>query len=224
MGTLIVIEGTDASGKATQTQLLFQRLQEKKLPVRQISFPDYNSPSSALVKMYLKGAFGKEANAVNPYAASAFFAVDRFASFQTQWKDFYESGGILIADRYVTANMIHQAVKISCPRKREEFLHWVQDFEYNKLGLPKPTLALFLEMPPQFSMKLMADRLNKATGEEEKDIHEGDKEYLENTYQNAKEIARRFDFVTVPCVANETLRTIEAIHQEIIKITEDTIT
>ena len=157
-GKLIVIEAGDGSGKATQTALLFKRCSEAGKVVRQISFPDYDSPSSALIKMYLRGDFGFEATSVNAYAASLFYAVDRFASYQKTWRTFLEGGGIVIADRYVTSNMAHQAVKITDAVARKNFLAWLCDLEYEKLALPKPDKVIFLDMPPDAAQKLIAVR------------------------------------------------------------------
>lgn len=123
-GTLIVLEGIDGSGKETQSALLEKKLRQEKKEVMHVSFPDYDSPSSSLVKMYLKGDFGRDPSDVNPYAASLFYAVDRFASYRIKWKSFYEKGGIIIADRYTTGNMVHQMTKYEDAEKREEFLSW----------------------------------------------------------------------------------------------------
>lgn len=215
MGKLIVIEGVDASGKQTQTELLYKYISALTDKVIKIEFPDYESPSSAPVKMYLNGEFGKDANAVNPYAASTFFAVDRFASYKRNWEDKYNEGYIVIADRYVTANMIYQASKLESIEEKEKFCEWVCDLEYEKLGLPRPDIKLFLDVKPEISFALMAKRKNKFTGEEALDIHESDKNYLIKTYNNAKFIADNYGFTTVNCVKDDNLRTIEDIHSEI---------
>ena len=131
-GKLLVLEAGDGSGKATQTKMLRERLVAEGRCVRQVEFPDYASPSSALVRMYLGGDFGERASEVNAYAASAFFAVDRYASFQTKWRADLEAGAIVLADRYTTANMVHQAVKLEEAAEREAFLAWLEDFEYEK--------------------------------------------------------------------------------------------
>ena len=146
-GRLIIIEGGDGSGKATQTKLLQEHLQREGQSVRAVSFPDYDSDSSALVRMYLRGDFGADADAVNPYAASAFYAVDRFASYQMHWKSFLEQGGIVLADRYTTSNMLYQMIKFNDPADRRAYLDWLEDFEFGKMGLPRPDLVCLLDVP-----------------------------------------------------------------------------
>lgn len=216
MGKLIVIEGVDASGKATQTQRLFERLSAEGHTLRQISFPDYESDFSVPVKRYLAGDLGKQADDVNAYAASLFYAIDRYASFKRDWGKFYNDGGILIADRYVTSNLVHQAAKLT--EGKEDFMLWLHDTEYEKLGLPKPDLVLFLDMPPACARKLMATRANKITGQAEKDIHESDKNYLERSYENAMGIAKMAGWQIVHCANGETIRSIDEISDEIYKL------
>ena len=215
MGKLIVIEGVDASGKQTQTELLFKYISTLTDKVIKIEFPDYESDSSAPVKMYLSGEFGTDADSVNPFAASTFFAVDRYASYKKFWEEKYMDDYIIIADRYVTANMIYQASKLENISEKESFCEWVCDFEYGKLGLPCPDLKIFLDVKPEISFELMEKRRNKFTGEEALDIHESNKEYLIKTYENAKFVADKYEFVTINCVKNEALRTIDDIHQDI---------
>ncbi len=212
MGKLIVIEGVDASGKQTQTELLYKYVKTLTDKVIKIEFPDYESPSSEVIKMYLNGAFGTQADSVNPYAASSFFAIDRYTSFKTKWENLYNDGYIIIADRYVTANMLYQASKINSLTEKEAFLDWVCDFEYKKLGLPEPDAKLFLDVTPDISFKLMQGRNNKFTGKEELDIHEADKSYLYKTYENAKYIADKYDFITIDCTNDDGLKSIEDIH------------
>lgn len=218
-GKLIVIEaGTDASGKTTQAAKIYEKLSRLQTNVHQIKFPDYESPSSALVKMYLNGEFGKKPDDVNSYAASTFYAVDRYASYHNKWKNLLEKGSIIIADRYTTSNMVHQASKIASIEKREEFLDWLWDLEFNKLLLPIPDLVLFLNMPPEQSCRLMDNRR-----EQERDIHEQDLDYLINTYQNACWIARKYNWVIINCFENERIKSIEEINQEVFKVIQDRI-
>ncbi|WP_025434571.1 dTMP kinase [Peptoclostridium acidaminophilum] len=215
-GKLFVIEsGTDSSGKATQTLRLFERLLAEGFNVRKVEYPDYESDSSALIKMYLKGEFGDRPEDVNCYAASAFYAVDRYASFQKNWREFYEAGGIVIADRYTTSNMVHQASKIEDEAEKEEYLEWLVDFEFEKFRLPEPDEVIFLDMPPSVSIELMRERNNKFTGESEKDIHEKSCDYLVKTYENARQIASKYGWKSVDCVREGNLRTIDEIHDEI---------
>lgn len=215
MGKLIVVEGLDSSGKQTQTELLCKALNEIGIMVKKISFPCYDSDSSALVKMYLAGKFGEHADDVNPFAASSFYAVDRYASYKTDWGEFYNNGGVVIADRYTTSNMIHQAGKIENLEERDAYLEWLYSYEFSYLGLPEPDKVLFLEMPPSVSERLMKERANKITGEQEKDIHEKDKSHLEKSYNSALYVAEKFGWTRVSCVKNDELRTIEDIHGEL---------
>ena len=152
--TILVIEGLDGSGKATQTALLEEALKKNGIPVKRVSFPDYSEPSSALVKMYLDGTFGTDPNAVNAYAASTFYAVDRFASYRRMWQEDYKAGTVILADRYTTSNAIYQMVKL--PRSQwQSFLIWLADLEYDKMGLPRPRKTIYLDMPPEISQKLL---------------------------------------------------------------------
>lgn len=220
-GKLIVIEsGTDSSGKATQTKKIYERLKEDGYNIKKVEYPNYQSESSALIKMYLKGEFGNKADEVNPYAASTFYAVDRYASYKKEWEEFYKNGGIILADRYTTSNMIHQASKIDNFTEKEEYLKWLYELEFEKIKLPEPDIVLFLNMPPKISMKLMENRDNKFTGEKEKDIHEKDREYLEKTYKNAYELARKYNWIIIDCIENDKLKSIDEIHNEIYKILE----
>ena len=215
MSKLIVIEGVDASGKATQTELLFNRLKSEYENVNKLSFPNYNSPSSSVVKMYLNGDFGTEASAVSGYAASTFFAVDRFASVNGEWKDMFYGDGIVIADRYVTSNMVHQASKIEDADAKNEFLDWLYDFEYIKLNLPEPDLVIFLDMPVEYARQLMENRKNKINQSDVKDIHESDCSYLLKSYNNAVGVAKKYNWESIKCVKDGKIRSIEDISGEI---------
>lgn len=217
-GKLIIIEsGSDSSGKATQTQMLYDRLKKDGLNIRKVTFPNYESPACLPVKMYLNGDFGTNPNDVNAYVASTFYAVDRFASYRTEWKEFYDNGGIIISDRYTTSNMVHQAVKMN-KDERESYLNWLYDLEFKKYELPIPDCVIFLDMPPEVSQKLMKDRLNKITGESKKDIHESDSEYLKKSYYNSLDICNKYSWIKVSCVKNDSLRSIEEINKEIYDI------
>ena len=156
-GKLIVLEGLDGSGKATQAKLLEAHLKEQGFSVREITFPNYESDSSALVKMYLAGQFGQHPDDVNAYAASSFYAVDRYASYKTSWGSYYEQGGVIIADRYTTSNAVHQCSKLP-PEEWEQFLHWLFDYEFHLLGLPAPDCVIYLQVDPAVSQKLMTQR------------------------------------------------------------------
>lgn len=223
-GKMFVIEsGTDGSGKATQTKLLFDRLVKDGYKVMKVTYPNYDSDSSALVKMYLRGDFGKKAEDVNAYIASTFYAADRYASYKTEWEDFYMDGGIVIADRYTTSNMVHQASKMDDILEREKFLEWLDDFEYGLYKLPKPSEVFFLDVPVDVSEDLMKDRKNKITNEDKKDIHESDHDYLVKTYRNSKYVADKYSWNIIECVENDTrkMKSIEEIHEEIyLKVVE----
>lgn len=215
MGKLFVIDGTDGSGKQTQFEKLKERLTKERIEYKIVSFPNYDSPSSSLVKMYLSGEFGTNAKKISPYIASTFYAADRYATFQTGYKDYYEKGGIILADRYTTANMVHQAGKIDDKKERKRFLDWLWDFEFNLYGLPVPTEVFFLNMPVEKSIELMKNRENKFTHDTKKDIHESDKNHLVDAYQAACDVAKDYQWCEIQCVKDNTIRTIEEIHEEI---------
>jgi len=220
-GKLIVIEGTDSSGKETQTAMLFERLSEKISNIRKISFPNYESPACSPVKMYLAGEFGTDAEKVNPYPASTMYAIDRYASYKTDWGKFYNDGGILITDRYTTSNMVHQASKIDNSQEKDMYLSWLEDLEYNKMGIPRPDLVIFLNMPTETAQKLMAERKNKITGEDKKDIHEKNVEYLKKSHKNACEISKKYSWKEIECVEDGTLKTIEEISNEVFELVNE---
>ncbi|MEE1043274.1 MAG: thymidylate kinase [Clostridia bacterium] len=210
---LVVIEGVDGSGKQTQSQMLYDRLC-KKFDVRRLTFPCYESDTSALVKMYLGGEFGTKPEDVNAYASSTFYAADRVGSFLKDWGKDYNSGKFILCDRYTTSNAVHQAGKLDGAEK-DVFLDWLFDYEYNLLGLPKPDYVFFLDVPPKVSRKLMENRNNKITGEQEKDIHEKNSEYLEKSYNNALYVAKKCGWNVIECVKDGKLRSIEDINDEI---------
>ncbi len=216
MGKLFAIDGTDGSGKQTQFDKLCERLTKQGIDFRTVSFPNYDSDSSALVKMYLAGDFGKDAKDVSAYIASTFYAADRYATFKTQgYEEYYNNGGIILADRYTTANMVHQAGKIADPKERQKFLDWLWDFEFNLYSLPIPTKVFFLNMPVEYSLKLIQDRENKITHQAQKDIHERDKSHLIDSYNAACSLADQYDWYEVKCVKDGNIRTIDDIHEEI---------
>ena len=175
MGKLIVIEGTDGSGKSTQFRLLTQRLENENIAFQKIVFPQYSEPSSALIRMYLGGEFGTNPSDVNAYAASTFFAVDRYASYKKVWGQWYEQGGLVVCDRYTTSNAVHQASK-EPEETRQAFLKWLYDFEYDRLGLPRPDLTLYLDVPTDFTEQLLRHR--EQDTHTTADIHERNSAYL----------------------------------------------
>ena len=215
MGKLFVIDGTDGSGKQTQFQKLQESLTKDGIDYKVVSFPNYDSPSSSLVKMYLSGEFGENAKEISPYIASTFYAADRYATFQTGYKKYYEDGGIILADRYTTANMVHQAGKIKDEEEREKFLNWLWDFEFNLYGLPVPSEVFFLNMPIENAVDLIKNRENKFTHQDKKDIHERDINHLKDAYEAACYVSKKYNWYEIKCVKNNEIRTIEDIHQEI---------
>lgn len=211
---LIVLEGIDGSGKETQSNLLEKKLKEKGREVMHISFPDYESPSSALVKMYLKGDFGRNPEDVNPYAASLFYAVDRFASYRMKWKDFYEKGGIVIADRYTTSNMVHQMTKYEDEVKRKDFLSWLEKTEYGELELPRPDLVILLDIPLAVSENLVKERAKKGGS---MDIHEQHLDYLRKCHDAYRQLVALYHWKRIPCTEEGRLRSIEDIGKDVEK-------
>ena len=218
MGKLIVIEGTDGSGKSTQFRLLTQRLEREGRAFQQLEFPQYSEPSSALIRMYLGGEFGHKPSDVNAYAASAFYAVDRYASYKKVWGKWYEDGGLVLSGRYTTSNAVHQASK-EPEEKRSEFLKWLYDFEYGKLGLPYPDLTIYLDVPTDYTEKMM--RRREADTHTSADIHEKDLEYLATCRRAGKAAAAFYGWTVIECVRDGAMRSIEDIHEEIYRhITE----
>ncbi len=212
MGKLIVIEGTDGSGKSTQFKLLSQRLEQEGRDFRHIVFPRYKEESSALIRLYLGGAFGSNPSDVNAYAASAFYAVDRYASYKQDWGQWYEQGGLIVSDRYTTSNAVHQASK-EPEEKQAEFLRWLYEFEYDKLGLPRPDLVIYLDVPTDFTEKLMRQR--EAATNTNADIHEQDMDYLATCRRTGRAAAQFYGWKIISCVRDGQMRSIEDIHQEI---------
>ncbi len=212
MGKLIVIEGTDGSGKSTQFRLLTEAVARAGYAFRKLVFPQYQEESSALIRMYLGGQFGTSPADVNAYAASAFYAVDRYASYKKVWGDWYENGGLVLSDRYTTSNAVHQASK-EPEETRGEFLRWLYEFEYDKLGLPRPDLTIYLDVPTAYTEQLMRSR-EAATGTHA-DIHEQDLAYLATCRRMGRTAAEYYGWTVIDCVRDGKMRTIEDIHDEI---------
>ena len=212
MGKLIVIEGTDGSGKSTQFRRMSEHLEKDGIAFRHLVFPRYTEESSALIRMYLGGQFGDKPTDVNAYAASAFYAVDRFASYKMDWGQWYEEGGVVLSDRYTTSNAVHQASK-EAPENREAYLHWLYDFEYNKMGLPRPDLTIYLDVPTDFTEKLLRHR-EKDTNTTA-DIHEKDMQYLATCREMGRAAAAYYGWQVISCVKDGQMRSIEDIHEEI---------
>ena len=222
MGKLIIFEGLDGSGKGTQTALTAQKLAARGVDLRQITFPDYASESSALVKLYLAGAFGQKPDDVNAYAASSFYAVDRYASYKTGWGAFYRDGGLVLSDRYTTSNAVHQCSKLP-PAQWDGFLNWLFDFEYQKIGIPAPDAVVYLAVDPEVSQRLLAARYHG--DDSKKDIQEKDLDYLARSRAAAEYCAKALGWKRIDCTAEgpqgKTMRTVEQINDEILAYLRD---
>ncbi len=220
MGKLIVLEGLDGSGKSTQLDILEKNLKNLGYNITTVSFPEYSEPSCEPVKMYLSGRFGTKPEDVNPYAASLFYAVDRFASYKTHWGNDYLSGKTILAGRYVTSNIIHQMSKLP-ESEYQNFANWIYDLEFNKVGIPKPDLVIFLDMPNEVSAKLL---LGRYSGDEsKKDIHERDAEYLKKCRNAASFAAKHLGWTVIPCAQNGNPRSIEEIANDILEKVKEVI-
>ena len=217
MVKLIIFEGLDGSGKGTQTHLTAENLRAEGRDLRQITFPNYQSPSSSLVKMYLGGEFGQRPDDVNAYAASSFYAVDRYASYKTDWGSFYREGGLVLSDRYTTSNAVHQCSKLP-PMHWDGFLNWLFDFEYKKIGIPAPDCVVYLAVDPEVSQKLMTERYHG--DESRKDIQEKDREYMARSRAAAEYCARTMGWQRIECTTLEngakTMRTVQDINAEVL--------
>lgn len=211
-GRLIVFEGTDGSGKATQTRLLGERLRREGVPFREIDFPSYGDPFAVPVERYLQGDLGSRPGDVSAYAASVLYAVDRYASYKRAWGGDYEAGRLILADRYTTSNAVHQASKLP-PSERGDYLAWLFDLEYDRLGLPRPDLVLYLDLPTELSEEMMRRR-EAATGRRA-DIHERDEDYLRRCRESARQIARDLRWSVVDCARDGAVRSVEDIHREV---------
>ena len=217
-GTVLVLDGLDGSGKSTQYELLQTYLDKQNVKYKAISFPDYEKPSSTLVKMYLSGEFSSTAGGVNAYAASSFYAVDRYASFKLYWEQDYINNKIILASRYVSSNAIHQMVKL--PRDEwDDYILWLSDYEYKKLGLPKEDKVIFLDMPVNVSQKLLSKRYNG--NELKKDIHESDIEYLNSCRTAALYAAKKLNWCVISCNDGDEPLRIETINEKLIKIVDE---
>ena len=212
MGKLIVIEGTDGSGKSTQFKMMSEHLSRDGVAFKHIVFPRYSEESSALIRMYLGGQFGTKPTDVNAYAASSFYAVDRYASYKMDWGKWYEDGGVVISDRYTTSNAVHQASKEQ-GAARDQFLKWLYEFEYDKLGLPCPDLVIYLDVPTDYTEKLLRHREQDTNTKA--DIHEKDMQYLATCRESGRAAAQYYGWKVIQCVKDGNMRTIEDIHNEI---------
>ena len=220
MGKLIVFEGTDGSGKSTQFSLLTKRLQAIGKEFRTMVFPQYSEQSSSLIRMYLGGEFGSRPSDVNAYAASTFYAVDRFAAYKKVWGRYYEDGGIMLSDRYTTSNAVHQGSKVP-QEERNEFFRWLYDFEYGKMELPQPDLVIYLDVPTELTGQLMRKR--EADTNTNADIHEQHMDYLKLCRSTGLEAAEFYGWHIIHCAKDGKMRSIEDIHNEIFALVQSVL-
>ena len=220
MGKLIVIEGTDGSGKSTQFKKLTERVTAEGIEFQKLVFPQYAEPSSALIRMYLGGEFGTNPSDVNAYAASAFYAVDRYASYKKAWGELYDNGGLILSDRYTTSNAVHQTSK-EPEEKQQEFLKWLYEFEYNKLGMPCPDLVIYLDVPTAFTEQMMRSREQQTNTKA--DIHEQDMDYLATCREMGRAAAEFYGWTIINCVQDGAMRSIEDIHEEIYRHVQNSL-
>lgn len=213
MSKLIVMEGLDGCGKSTQTRLAEEYFKKNNIVYKKIKLPDYDSPSSSLVRMYLGGDFGKSACDVNAYAAGAFYAVDRFASYKLGWKEDYDSDTVILADRYATSNSLYQMEKLD-EQEWDDYLEWSADFEYNKIGIPRPDLVIYLDMPVEISQRLMSERYDG--DESKKDVHEADAVFLERCRRCALYAAHKQGWAVIPCSDGGEPLPVSEIHNSVI--------
>lgn len=220
-GFIITIEGTDGSGKQTQTKKLLEYLQSCGENVISQSFPNYQSPSSGPVKMYLGGELVEHANEFSAYQSSVLFAADRLCTYYNKIKPYYEKGYTILFDRYVESNLLHQACKLTSKEERENFVKWLVNLEYKTLHLPQPNMVIFLNMPVEKSLELAHARAELKNGES-KDIHEADTSHLSNAYKVGMEMARNLGWCIIDCVrADGSIKTIDQIHEEVKQAVEN---
>ncbi|MEL4106420.1 thymidylate kinase [Oscillospiraceae bacterium WX1] len=215
MGKLIVFEGIDGSGKSTQFKRICDRFEAAGVSFRRLAFPQYQEMSSALIKMYLAGEFGADPADVNPYAASSFFAVDRYASFVKDWGGYYSGGGLILTDRYTTSNALHQGSKLP-ERKRPAFFKWLYDFEFNKMGMPKPDTVLYLDIPVETAAARIQNR--QARTGTDSDIHERDIEYLKCCASSGLQAANYYGWKKIACIRDGQERAAQDVHAEIYEL------
>ena len=215
MGKLIVFEGTDGSGKSTQFALMTKRLQAMNIDFRTIEFPQYSEPSSALIRMYLGGEFGTRPSDVNAYAASTFYAVDRYASYQKVWREYYQNGGLMLSDRYTTSNAVHQASK-EPEDKREDFFKWLYEFEHRHMELPVPDIVIYLDVPTELTGQMLRRREHNTNTHA--DIHEQNMDYLRLCRSTGRQAAEYYGWTIINCARDGKMRSIEDIHRELLTL------
>ena len=220
MGKIIVFEGIDGSGKSTQYGLLCRTLEQEGIRFRSLTFQQYDEPSSTLIRMYLSGQFGSDPGSVNAYAASSFFAADRYASYVDKWGEYYGQGGLIVTDRYTTSNAIHQACKL-CGAEREEYFRWLYDYEFTKMGLPAPDMVIYLQSPVELGISRLRSR--EAQTHTTADIHEKDDAYLRKCHDCGLEAARHYGWRIVEALSGDRPRTEQEIAQEIVGLVREAL-
>ncbi len=220
MGKMIVIEGLDGSGKSTQAELLKKYLNDRGYETFTLDLPYYNDSSSTLVKMYLGGELGDKPSDVNAYAASTFYAVDRYASYKKHWEKEYNSDKITIANRYTTSNASHQMTKLD-ESEWDNYLDWLFEFEYKKIGVPEPDLVVFLEMPVEVSQKLLTKRYKG--DETKKDVHERDVNYLASCHKAALYAAKKLGWNVIHCSKDGEPLSLEEISDMVCRTVEEKV-
>ena len=220
-GKLIVIEGTDGSGKATQTSLLIEKLRYSGHNVEAIDFPRHGDPSAKLVDLYLNGFFG-ESTEVDPKFVSSFYAIDRLLN-KEKIENWLHQGKTVVADRYVTSNMGHQGAKIGNEKDRKTLFEFINNLEYNEMGLPKPDIVIYLHVPTDIAFKLIENKNKRdyIKGKTDRDGHEKDINYLKNAENSYLHASQLFGWKIVHCTENEALLSIEAIHEKVWNIVSD---
>ncbi len=215
-GKIIVLEGIDGSGKATQAALLRDSLEQAGISVRKLSYPCYGEKHCSMVEMYLNGEFGANPEDVGAYEASVFYAVDRYGDYMKNWRDFYSSGGIILTDRYTTSNMTCQACKIRDPNSQRKYLEWLQSFEYDILKLPRPDLVIYLDVPAEVSHAAMMSRPAL-------DIHERDINFMKRFRRSGLDVAHLYGWHVLDCSSGGTglMRDMHAIQQDLFDIIQD---
>ena len=216
MGKLIAFEGIDGSGKSTHARLAREKLADLGVDFRSVTFPRYDNPSATLIKMYLGGEFGSNPGDVNPYASSCFYAVDRYASFKQDWMDYYNNGGIMIADRYTTSNAIHQGAKFP-PEKRNEFFRWLTNFEFDLMELPKPDAVIYMDTP----LELAKSRIISRAAGAQTDIHERDFSYLALCHECGSMAADEYGWIRIKAEKDGRERSVDEVNDEIFGIIKE---
>lgn len=214
-GKLIVLEGIDGSGKSSQYRRICARMENDGIDYNHIVFPRYDQDSSMLIRMYLRGDFGEKPSDVNAYTASTFYAADRYASFKTDWSEYYNNGGIILSDRYTTSNAVHQGSKLS-DEELPAFFEWLYDLEYVKMGLPKPDLVIYLDVDIETSLARMKHRQDSTNTKA--DIHEKDVDYLARCLHTAEKAADYYGWKRIPFMKDGLERDLVEKNDEIYSI------